>query len=136
MEKVNRKTVFLDTNAVLRFLMQNDEEMYKQVAKLLIANDCVAAVEVIAEAVYNLQKKYKLTRQAIAERLKDFSTLQEDLLLEETVVLYACNLFAASNFDFVDCLLDGYAKINGNPVFTFDGDLKKQLGSKLFNGYD
>ncbi|GHV78221.1 hypothetical protein AGMMS49944_00120 [Spirochaetia bacterium] len=131
---MTKKTVLLDTNAVLRFLMQNDEEMYSQVATLLITNDCVATVEVVAEAVYNLQKKYKLTRQAIAERLKDFSTLQEDLLLEETIVLYACNLYAATDLDFVDCLLDGYAKIKGNPVFTFDGDLKKQLGGKLLNG--
>ncbi|GHV92880.1 hypothetical protein AGMMS50268_33830 [Spirochaetia bacterium] len=134
MGNLNRKTVLLDTNAVLRFLMQNDEEMYNQVAKLLITNDCITTVEVVAEAVYNLQKKYKLTRQAIAERIKDFSTLQEDLLMEETVVLYACNLFAISNFDFVDCLLDGYAKVKGNPVFTFDGDLRKQLGVKFFNG--
>jgi predicted nucleic acid-binding protein len=133
MGNLNRKTVILDTNAVLRFLMQNDEEMYNQVAELLITNDCITTVEVVAEAVYNLQKKYKLTRQAIAERIKDFSTLQEDLLLEETVVLYACNLFAGSSLDFVDCLLDGYAKIKGNPVFTFDGDLRKQLGVRFFN---
>jgi hypothetical protein len=29
---------------------------------------------------------------------------------------------------------DGYAKVKGNPVFSFDGDLKKQLGVKYFNG--
>jgi predicted nucleic acid-binding protein len=35
--------------------------------------------------------------------------------------------------DFVDCLPDGYAKTNGNSVFTFDGDLRRYLGEKAFN---
>jgi predicted nucleic acid-binding protein len=55
--------------------MQNDEGMYTRVAKLLIAADCVSTVEVIAEAVVIMTKQYKLSRQSIAERIKDFSTL-------------------------------------------------------------
>jgi hypothetical protein len=41
-------------------------------------------------------------------------------------------LYASTGLDFVDCLLDGYAKIKGNPVFTFDKDLKTQLGTGAF----
>jgi hypothetical protein len=29
-------------------------------------------------------------------------------------------------------ILDGYAKIKGNPVFTFDGNLRKKLGNFAF----
>jgi predicted nucleic-acid-binding protein len=52
--------------------------------------------------------------------------------MESNIVRFACNLYAATKLDFVDCLLDGYAKIKGNPVFTFDGGLKKQLGIRAF----
>jgi predicted nucleic-acid-binding protein len=101
----------------------------------VIANAvCTTPIEVIAEAVYNLEKKYGYTRELAAEKIKDFLQIKEDLVMESNIVRFACNLYASTSLDFVDCLLDGYAKIKGNPVFTFDGDLKKQLGTRAFSG--
>jgi predicted nucleic-acid-binding protein len=127
------KSVILDTNAVLRFITGDNEEESKAVSDLLNTNDCIIPVEVIAEAVYNLAKKYSHSRQEIADEIKDFIEIKENLVVEENTIRFGCNLFASTNLDFVDCLLDGYAKINGNIVFTFDSDLRKRLGEKAFN---
>jgi predicted nucleic-acid-binding protein len=128
------KSIILDTNAVLRFITGDNEEESRTVSDLLNTNDCIIPIEVIAEAVYNLAKKYHHSRQEIADEIKDFIGIQEDLALEENAVRFGCNLFATTNLDFVDCLLVGYAKTNGNSIFTFDGDLRKCLGEKAFNG--
>jgi predicted nucleic-acid-binding protein len=69
----------------------------------------------------------------VADRLKEFIQFQDDFVPDRNVVVYGLNLFAASQFDFVDCLIDGYAKVNGNQAFTFDGDLRKRLGEKLYS---
>ena len=49
---------------------------------------------------------------------------------EEKIIRYGCDIYALSKLDFVDCLLVGYANVYNRSVFTFDNDLKKQLGHK------
>jgi predicted nucleic-acid-binding protein len=129
---VNHK-LFLDTNAVIHFNMADNPDKFNKVASLLITRECHVPMEVIAEAVFVLEKSFGLNRQTIADKLKDFIRFQENLVPETNVVLYGLNLYAVTDFDIIDCLLDGYAKINGTAVFTFDGDLKKQLGAQLFS---
>jgi predicted nucleic-acid-binding protein len=129
-----RKPVILDTNAVVRFIVADIPEYFTRVAAILKSTDCVVPLEVVAEVVYALRDRYDHTRQRIADSLKGFIKVKDNLVPEENVVIYALNLFASSKFDFVDCLLDGYAKINGNPIFTFDGDLQKQLEHKQYQG--
>jgi predicted nucleic-acid-binding protein len=43
------------------------------------------------------------------------------------VVLYALQVYASTTFDFVDCLLAGYAKEEGHTIFTFDKKLRKYV---------
>ncbi|WP_062429079.1 PIN domain-containing protein [Treponema endosymbiont of Eucomonympha sp.] len=129
----NRKLI-LDTNAVIHFNLADDPEKFNIVANILVENDCLVPIEVIAESVFVLEKSRGMNRKIIADRLKDFIKFQDDLVPDSGVIRYGLNLFATTKFDFIDCILDGYAKINGNPVFTFDKPLKKQLGAKVFNG--
>jgi predicted nucleic-acid-binding protein len=131
---VTRHTVILDTNAVIHFNLADNPEKFNTVVNVLRDNDYLVPVEVIAESVFVLEKSRGINRQVIADRLKDFIKFQDNLVPESDVVVYGLNIFAATKFDFIDCLLDGYAKIMSNPVFTFDQDLKKQLGAKVFNG--
>jgi len=124
------KEVILDTNAVLRFITGDNIEKCQKVSDLLDKNDCIVPIEVIAEAVYNLDKFYKHTRQLIADEIKDFIAIKENLVIEENVVRYGCNIFASTNFDFIDCLLVGYANVKGNPIFSFDDVLNKKLETR------
>jgi predicted nucleic-acid-binding protein len=126
------KEVILDTNAVLRFITGDNIEKCQKVSDLLDKSDCIVPVEVIAEAVYNLDKCYKHSRQFIAAEIKDFIAIKENLVTEENVVRYGCNIFASTRLDFVDCLLIGYANVKGNPVFSFDDSLNKKLENNAF----
>jgi predicted nucleic acid-binding protein len=78
-------------------------------------------------------KFYMHPRHLIADEIKDFISIKENLVFEENVIRYGCNTFASTNLDFIDCLLIAYANVKGNPVFTFDNDLNKQLKQNAFN---
>jgi predicted nucleic-acid-binding protein len=79
-----------------------------------------------------LEKYYDHPRLLIAEEIKDFIGIKERLVLEENVIRYGCNMYATTGQNFVDCLLVGYANVNGNPIFTFDNNLKKRLEQKAY----
>ena len=130
---MTNKEVILDTNAVLRFITGDNIEKCQKVSELIDTDNCIVPIEVIAEAVYNLEKFYKHPRQLIAAEIKDFIAIKENLVFEENVIRYGCNTFASTNLDFIDCLLVAYANVKGNPVFTFDGYLNKQLGHNALN---
>jgi predicted nucleic-acid-binding protein len=127
------KEIILDTNAVLRFITGDNIEKCQKVSDLIDINDCIVPIEVIAEAVYNLEKFYMHPRHIIADEIKDFITIKEKLVFEEKIIRHGCNIFASTNLDFIDCLLIAYANVKGNPVFTFDEALNKQLKHNAFN---
>ena len=127
------REVILDTNAVLRFLVGDKPDKSQKVSELLNTTDCIVPIEVIAEAVYNMDKYYGHTRDIIAEKIKDFISIKEDLVEKENVVRYGCKVYASTSFDFVDCMLLAYANVNGNMIFSFDDPLNKKLEHKAFN---
>jgi predicted nucleic-acid-binding protein len=130
---VTNREVILDTNALLRFITGDNIEKCQKVSDLIDSNDCIVPVEVIAEAVYNLEKFYMHPRHLIADEIKDFIAIKKNLVVEENVIQHGCNTFASTNFDFIDCLLVAYANIKGNPVFSFDNELNKKLENNAFN---
>ena len=76
--------------------------------------------------------KYLHPRPLIADEIKDFIAIKENLVVEENVIRYGCNTFASTNLDFIDCLLVAYANVKGNQIFTFDNELNKKLGHNAF----
>jgi predicted nucleic-acid-binding protein len=131
---MTKNLVLIDANAIVSLIVDANSEKSKKVVTLLSEKECIVPIEVIAEVVYALRDKYEYTRQQISSDIKEFIKFIDELVPETNVVLYGLNLYASSRLDFVDCLLDGYAKVNGNQVFTFDDDLKKQLEHKFYHG--
>jgi predicted nucleic-acid-binding protein len=120
--------ILLDTNAVLRFLLNDIEEQALAAKAKIASGACMIPVEVIPEIVYVLSGPYGLPRTTIADKIEELCVLSDDLVEKRHVVSYAVQLFAANNkLDIVDCLLAGYHKRADNAIFTFDQDLKKQL---------
>lgn len=62
----------LDTNAVLRYLLMDNPDMFKTVKESIINGDCYLYPEVMAEAVYVLKGVYGVERKDIAEALSRF----------------------------------------------------------------
>ena len=127
-----QKTI-LDTNALLRFITGDNAEKSQKVSDFINTSDCIVPIEVIAEVVYNLEKFYKHPRQLIAEEIKDFSAIKENLVNEENVIRFGCNTFASTKLDFIDSLLVAYSSVKSNPVFSFDAELNKHLDHNAAN---
>ena len=116
----------LDANAVLRFVLQDNEEQYQQVKDVIRTEKCYVTLEVMAEVCYVLEGLYQVTREDIIE---NFRKLNFDVvILDADVFLRALEIFGGMpKLDFVDCLLYGYKKERGIDIFTFDKKLKKRL---------
>ena len=119
--------VIFDTNAILRYVLQDNATMADAVEKELALNSCLLPMEVIAEMVYVLSKVYKVSRTTIAETIEGLMGINHILILYPEVVSCAVRTYASTKFDFIDCLLVGYAKSENHTVYTFDKELKKQL---------
>ena len=119
--------LLLDTNAILRYILQDNLEMADIVEEQLSNNQCYIPIEVVAEIVYVLLKVYKVERKIIFQTLEDIADTKNISVAKDAVVRHALNVFASSSFDFVDCLLIGYAKEEQYSVFTFDKKLQKHL---------
>ncbi len=120
--------VLFDTNAILRYLLQDNREMADSVEKRLEEELCHIPVEVVAELVYVLTGVYRVERKKVAHTLNDLIEIDNIRVAEADVVRCALGVFAASTLDFVDCLLVGYARERDYTVVTFDKKLQKQLG--------
>ena len=126
------KPVVLDSNAVIHFILAYDMTKFKIVAQALTDTQCYVPIEVIAETVYVLNGKFQLDRQTVTAKLRDFIVIQDNLVSEINAIAFGLSIYASFKFDIVDSLIAGYAKVNGNPVLTFDSNLQKELAEQVY----
>ena len=119
--------VLFDTNAILRYILQDNHEMAEAVEQQLSEHICYIPVEVVAEVVYVLSKVYNIERNVLAQIVIDVTHTDKISVEKSNIVRYALGVFASSRLDFVDCLLVGYAKEKQYSIFTFDKKLKRYL---------
>ena len=116
--------IIFDSNAVLRYILQDNLEMADAVEQRIAESDCHIPTEVIAEIVYVLSKVYKVPRDDIKTAIVGVLNIPSISTTHFDVSARALVAFADTKLDFVDCLMAGY-QLNGYDVFTFDKDLKK-----------
>jgi predicted nucleic-acid-binding protein len=124
------KKYLLDSNVLLRFLLDDHAELsraaaglFRQAADgkcLLILTDLG-----IAEAVWVLTSYYKLERQTVAESLAKMMVKAGIQCPTQESILDALARFKASKSDFLDCYLAAQASALGVAVASFDKELKK-----------
>lgn len=71
-------------------------------------------VEVLCEVIYVLENVYYVNRTEIRDTLVDLIQQPKISLHELATIFCAFDLYKDSRFDFVDCLLFGYAVNNKN----------------------
>lgn len=116
----------LDTNMVLRYLLNDSREMADEAVTIIKEGSVLLTTEVVAEVVYVLKGVYSVERGQIASCLLEF--LSEVIISEEQVVRLGLKTFAEQNLDFVDCILYAYNQIKGYEIRTFDKKLQRLLG--------
>ena len=132
------KKYLLDTNVLLRFLLDDHPELSRAAAGLFqraADEKCLLILTdlCIAEAVWVLTSYYKIERQKVADSLAK-------LLLKAGVqcpslepVLDALARFKATNCDFFDCYLAAQAASSGIAIASFDKDFRKFEDASLWD---
>ena len=117
--------VMLDTNMILRYLLNDDQEMADKAEDYINGGNVSVAIEVIAEVVYVLKGVYSMERDEIANAVKGFLELVS--CQDVDVLNLALDTYAERNLDFVDCVLYGYHVVKDIEIATFDKKLLKLI---------
>lgn len=119
--------LYLDTNVILRYLLQDCEQFIIQSKEYIEDNKTYIRNEVFAEVVYVLNKTYQVPRSEIANILKELLSINDIEVDSKEVIILAFEIFQTKNIDFVDSLLCAYSKVLKINVVSFDKKLNKCL---------
>ena len=125
------KHFIIDTNAILRFLLNDIPEQKAIVEKILVKaknNEIKLTVPqiVIFELNFILDKYYHFSKESIIETLKVVVSSDYLQIESKDVFITAFFLYSTTSNSFVDCFLMGKVQIEKAEFFTFDAKLKKE----------
>ena len=117
--------VMLDANAILRYILNDNEKMALEVTEVVKKGYSIVTIEVIAEVIYVLKGVYGVDKQLITDTILDF--ISDIQVVEKDVLKLGLETYAENNLDFVDCILYAYKSLKNYDVLTFDKKLKRLL---------
>jgi predicted nucleic-acid-binding protein len=124
------KRYLLDTNVLLRFLLDDEKKLSAQ-ARVLFqqaeSGDCLLILTdlAVAEAVWVLTSFYKIDVPVVAETLINVLGKPGIHCDKADVILDTLRLFRETKCDFFDCHLAAMASVSGDGVASFDRDFRK-----------
>ncbi|MEQ8187753.1 MAG: PIN domain-containing protein [Candidatus Eremiobacterota bacterium] len=121
----------VDANIILRYLLEDIEELANKASDILENNELFIPNEIIAEVVYVLEKVYKVNRKDIQKSLIEFLNYENIHTQDSDLLKEALEIYSKRQLDFVDTLLLSYNKIKKYTVFTFDKKLMKLLKNQI-----
>ena len=124
------KRRLVDTNLIVRYLVQDHEKHAKAAGKLFEACDrgyvvIVVLPAVLAECVFVLESFYEHPRGDIASALSTLISSPGVEVNEAGIHLDALDRYRRTKVHFVDCLIAATASAENTPVATFDQDFQK-----------
>lgn len=124
------KRRLVDTNLIVRYLVQDHEKHAKAAGKLFDACDrgdlvIVVLPVVLAECVFVLESFYGHPRTDIASTLGRLISSPGVEISEVRAHLDALNRYKGAKAHFVDCLIAATAVAENVSVSTFDQDFRK-----------
>ncbi len=123
--------IFIDSNVILRFILNDDPKLSPKAAKIFRKiekeNINVFLSEVIvAEIVYVLLKVYKLKRKDIKEKLLKIFTLDNISIEDKAIFPSIFEIFVSKNIDFEDAYQVALMqKKKVKQIYSFDEDFDK-----------
>lgn len=127
----------LDTNVLVRWLVQDDETQAEQVEAMLrsaIANRRTLFVPctVILELEWVLRSRYGYTKAAVVQGLDSLLEAEELDIQFESAIERALYLYRQSRANFADCLHVGLSAATERlPFVTFDERASRLAGAVL-----
>jgi len=125
--------VWVDTNILVRLVVQSPEPMYQAVRGYLEALEASPTPDPlrvhpahVCEAIFVLEGKvYGMSPANAAHDLRQVLSLGVFEVLDEAVVVNALLAYPRSNLDFPDVLLCELARLHGSAVFSFERKLAR-----------
>jgi predicted nucleic acid-binding protein len=119
----------VDTNLIVRYLVQDHEKHAKAAGKLFDACDrgdvvIVVLPAVLAECVFVLESFYEHPRGDIASALGRLIS-SPGVEIDAAIHLDALDRYRKTKVHFVDCLIAATAATEDTPVASFDQDFRK-----------
>ena len=121
----------LDTDAVIRFVTNDDEGKAKRLEKFLKSNKKIYLTDVtLAEIYWVLRSFYKFEKNKVVEILR--SLINFESIRCNRIVLQEClKIVGKSNVSFVDAHVAAWSKMKDDgKVMSFDRDFDKLKGIK------
>jgi predicted nucleic-acid-binding protein len=126
--------IALDTNVLVRFLVEDDEAQTERVraflARTIEAGDrCFISDVVVCEIVWVLESRYKFDRLEISRALERLLHARHLAFASIDLLFRALVAYASRRGDFADYLIREHALAHACAgVATFDGDLLEEDG--------
>lgn len=124
------KASLVDTNVVLRYLLEDDPRQsplaaafFKKVEEASVHIEIEDGV--LAETIWVLERGFRTPRSQIAGLLIQLVLLDGvQAAMGKATLIEALTSYSATRIDFVDCLLAARARAAGVKVFSFDDDFR------------
>jgi len=128
----------LDTNVLVRYIMQDDPKQARLATKLVesLTPDAPGFVSVVTvvELAWVLSSCFELSRADIARALETLMRTKELVVERIDVVWRALRIFRGGSADLADCLIERSAAAAGcDRTMTFDRDAAKHGGMTLLS---
>jgi len=126
----------LDTNVLLRFLLQDEPNQSAKAAELMssfsLREPGFISNVTLAESVWVLERTYRKPRREISSFVRGLLEAEQLVIENHDVVAQALRRFDASNADFPDCLIERLCHSAGcTRTMTFDVNASKVTGMVL-----
>ncbi len=126
----------LDTNVLVRYIMQDDAKQLPKATKLIESLTVVVPgfvpLVAVVELGWVLSSSYELTRDQLVQAFEALLRTKEIVIERVDQVLKALRIFKASSADFADCLIERAAASAGcEKTMTFDVGAAKVAGMTL-----
>jgi predicted nucleic acid-binding protein len=127
----------VDANVILRYLLRDDESLFKKASSLLekakTGEETVVITEsALAECVYVLIKVYRVERGVVSEKLRKLLLYKGIASPDKKDLIDSVILFGKTRLSIVDCILCAKSINRGMELFTFDDELKKTAALQHF----
>ena len=126
----------LDTNVLVRYIMQDDAKQSPKAAKLIesltVDEPGFVSIVSVVELVWVLSAAYGLSRDQNQQALEGLLRTKEFIIDRADQVLKALRVFKTTSADFADCLIERSAASAGCArTMTFDVGAAKVAGMTL-----
>lgn len=127
---MSAKRRLVDTNLIVRYLVQDHEKHARAAGKLFEACDrgeveIVVLSAVLAECAFVLESFYEHRRADIAAALSTLISSPGVQISERPTHLDALDRYRKTKVHFVDCIIAATAKAEDLAVATFDEDFRR-----------